>query len=48
MPTSCISRYCSGSWAAAAQNASGISVMSSGSPVRITFGEPTGASGSSG
>ena len=48
MPVSCISRYCSGSCATAAQNSSGISLSSSGSPVRMTFGEPTGESGSSG
>ena len=36
MPTSRISRCCSGSCATAFQNSSGMSLMSSGSPVRIT------------
>ena len=48
MPTSRMIRSCSGSCAAACQSSSGISGISSGSPVRITFGEPTGESGSSG
>ena len=48
IPTSRRIRSCSGSFAAACRNSSGISGISSGSPVRITFGEPTGESGSSG
>ncbi len=42
-----ISRW-RGSGAASAMNASGISGISSGSPVRITCAEPTSAAGSSG
>ena len=47
-PSARRSSSCSASWAAASSKASGISGCRSGTPDRITCGEPTGASGSSG